>query len=236
LAAAVLGGVSGLQTALSGFTPGLEFTTALEKSVEYDCDIVLADQEVEETLRQVGSLPQASFQMLMQAHKQNPLEELEVHAQTLQLAVFGDGSTNPPQVQLGQVLTRNEAAIQDLIRLTIPPILLFSVLVQILMANNLVVDAIPPDTSFTEMIPHWCASLGIMTLSYVGFVLPSVRVILTERDAILTKGIQAACQRAGSGGRVVAVLGLLHVNGIAKRMMMEAGAATTNENEQETAL
>lgn len=57
LAAAVLGGFSGIQTALSGFTPGLEFTTALQRSERFKCDIVLADQDVDETLLRVGSLP-----------------------------------------------------------------------------------------------------------------------------------------------------------------------------------
>ena len=58
-------------------------------------------------------------------------------------------------------------------------------------------------------------------------LLPAARVILAERDDILTNGIQAACRLAAAKhekdgkrrGRVVAVLGLLHVNGVAKRML-----------------
>jgi len=82
--AAVLGGVSRIQTALSGFDPGLEFITAIEYVMEQNrtgsggvrpdtsnntrsgkrsCDLVLADQSVDETLRRVGSLPSESWKM-----------------------------------------------------------------------------------------------------------------------------------------------------------------------------
>jgi hypothetical protein len=46
--------------------------------------------------------------------------------------------------------------------------------------------------------------------------------LFVKSDEILTKGIQAACEKAGEGGRVVAVLGLLHVNSIAKKMIEAA--------------
>ena len=67
VAAAVLAGFSGLQTAISGFTPGLEFTTAVDCSIENDCDIILADQVVDETLRRIGTLPQISWEMNVQS-------------------------------------------------------------------------------------------------------------------------------------------------------------------------
>ena len=60
-AAAVLGGASGLQTALSGFEAGLEFTTALNLAKKNGCNVVLADQAVDETLARVGSLPSTVF-------------------------------------------------------------------------------------------------------------------------------------------------------------------------------
>ena len=40
-------------------------------------------------------------------------------------------------------------------------------------------------------------------------------------DDILADGIRAACQNAGPDGRVVAVLGLLCVNGIAHRLLCD---------------
>ncbi len=63
LAFAVLGGVSGLQTSLSGLVPGLEFTTALQAATAVNADIALADQVVEETLNNIGNLPATSFNM-----------------------------------------------------------------------------------------------------------------------------------------------------------------------------
>ncbi len=88
----------------------------------------------------------------------------------------------------------------------------------------------------------------ILAIGYISLALPAVRVILTERDDQLTESIVAACKIAstkqsrdvvegieeeevnedgikrakqGRAKRVVAVLGLLHVNGIAKKLIEE---------------
>jgi pheromone shutdown protein TraB len=225
LAAAVLGGFSGIQTALSGFTPGLEFTTALQRSERFKCDIVLADQDVDETLLRVGSLP---FIALENALSNDRMKRWSLYQDTLVRAVAGKyDEKDIPQLQLPMVLLRSPAAIQDLVRLTIPPTLFFWVMIYG-MAAVAGVDVFQPTmdvytetATLTEKVPHWLASGGILFLGYLGLTLPAVGVILTERDEILTTGIQAACQRAGKGGRVVAVLGLLHVNGVAKRMLSQ---------------
>jgi hypothetical protein len=82
----------------------------------------------------------------------------------------------------------------------------------------------------------------VVTL-YVGLVVPVVRVVLRERDDCLSRGILAACQVAASsstpygdesncndgsnvddkpsGRRVTAILGLLHVNGVAQRLLRD---------------
>ena len=285
LAAAVLGGVSGLQTALSGFTPGLEFTTALKCSSVQEkgaCDIVLADRDVDETLRRLGSLPQITADMLLR----EPVKSISRYSRVLRQALFGDDELLPDhQVQLSKVLTRNLGAIQDLARLTVPPLLLIQLVASLLthflyamqdgeivdtmssmtalgMSASQVVDSsmqlVPSTTIDTlsdvlaDTVPHVIASSAIMFLSYVLIVLPTVRVILDERDDILGDGIMAACRLAASKqqqqdslleggddscsrpGRVVAVLGLLHVNGVAQRLLSssvdlsesEAGAIT----------
>jgi pheromone shutdown protein TraB len=218
LAAAVLAGFSGFQSAISGFVPGLEFKTAIEQSIMYECDIVLVDQVVDETLRQIGSLPRISWHMNVPSNITNTLAEWKLHSTSLRRAIIGD--ENLPRVQLGEFLFRNSASIQDLIRLTIPPISMSLLLAQmtssIAMANELVVVQ---DYSAPELIFHWFASAGVIFSSFVGLTLPAVKVIITERDVVLTNGIQAACKQAGDGGRVVAVLGFLHVNGVAKRMI-----------------
>jgi len=55
IAAALLGGFSNMQTALSGFEPGLEFIQAIQYTKANDgCNLVLADQDVGETLKRLG--------------------------------------------------------------------------------------------------------------------------------------------------------------------------------------
>ena len=52
-------------------------------------------------------------------------------------------------------------------------------------------------------------------------------MIVSERDELLANGIEAACKEAvkksrdnsNSPGRVVAVLGMLHMNGVAARLL-----------------
>jgi hypothetical protein len=85
------------------------------------------------------------------------------------------------------------------------------------------------------------SAVGAALACHLGLVLPAARVVLWERDACLARGIRAACRRAamaaasrgpradpppagaggGRRGRVVAVLGFLHVNGVAERLASE---------------
>ena len=233
IAAAVLGGFSGMQTALSGFSPGLEFKTALECAQDTNAKIVLADREVGETLKQIGRIPRISFDLLFK--QPNFPKEYQVHAATLQRAVFGPegGNASYSPVQLGQALVRSADALKDLVRLTVPPTLLYACFLQLVLAisttsgdGTLLEDSplaaavatVPTSSTIEEMVLHYSASFAILMFGYLGLALPSVQVILTERDACLAEGIQDACQRAGNNGRVVAVLGMLHLNGVADRM------------------
>ena len=75
-------------------------------------------------------------------------------------------------------------------------------------------------------------SVVLIGVGYISLALPAVRVILSERDNQLVEAIEAACevaaekQRGKRGSeetdhraRVVVVLGLLHVNGVAKKLV-----------------
>jgi hypothetical protein len=242
VAAAVLGGASGLQTALSGFEPGLEFTTALEQASLHKSNVVLADQTVDETLRKIGTLPSISLKMLTTSF---PWKE----SQALKDAIVGDALYEPYQVNMGKVLTRNDAVRQDLIKLTLPPLLLAQFVATFLQTvlNHYFVDPIEIDaqqvdywsimtdmsSSMTTPMELWnsmginvvvdiCSNVLVLGLGYVALALPATRIILCERDDQLADGIRAACRASSSpnaGGRVVAVLGLLHVNGVAKRLL-----------------
>ena len=85
--------------------------------------------------------------------------------------------------------------------------------------------------------------VSVLAVGYITAVLPAFRIILSERDDVLAEGVRSACrlakasyssaqraQRDGDGDgdgddpqrppRVVAVLGLLHVNGVARRLIL----------------
>lgn len=247
VAAAVLGGASGLQTALGGFEAGLEFSTALAISEQQETDVVLADQAVDETLKRVGNLPSTSLSMLFQEEGLIPIKE----AEALSTAVFGDESLQPYQVNMPQVLTRNSQVVQELLKLTLPPMSL--ALLAGTTADKLVNAVFSPAVSTTTQIPWWhvlqdvsmtplevwnsgvgmdiLSSVLVLLLGYVALALPATRVILCERDDQLTAGIRAACRSASKkkNGRVVAILGLLHVNGVAKRLLQEQQDGSMND-------
>ncbi|CAB9497135.1 expressed unknown protein [Seminavis robusta] len=95
--------------------------------------------------------------------------------------------------------------------------------------------AIDPLAYALDALPHVAILTFMLTFSYSFLAVPVTKVILAERDDQLTRGIQAACRLAkkdsnassqqqspdndSSPGRVVAVLGLLHLNGVAQRLL-----------------
>ena len=318
LAAAILGGAAGVQTALSGFEPGLEFVTAIDyvastipepktdsnlgnRSPDLpismtSCDVVLADQTVDETLRRVGTLPSVSIGMVKEFVDSGLDWEKTygVESNRLSNAIWGDiewmmkmqeirdcdGERQDGvkvstylQVDMGRVLIRSREVIMDLVRLTLPPLLLIEAITTCL---NTIFDSVVSITSgapllqgnndvpneFDAFLSSWTVlfdmtssltgsdwmaitqdfifevaiSAIILFVGYVLIALPASRLILFERDEQLATGIRAACQIASekqknihpvrkdqvvAGGRVVAVLGLLHVNGVARFLLGE---------------
>lgn len=264
-AAALLGGVSGVQTSLSGLVPGLEFTTAFVAAAEMNADIVLADQVVDETLNKIGNLPATSLGMwrdLLQTR--NWHDTFGQEAAALQTAVLGNDEFRPQQVSLPAFLTRSQAALQEMVRSTLPSFLLLQTFVasantaaERLVLNPVVAAAsafatdsasatasLPPAQDLVlqqaDMLTSAAsatansASLGlavfnvaILVMTYLSVALPGARVVIRERDERLTAGIQQACRLAvqekgttnSTPPKVVAVLGLLHVNGVAQRIL-----------------
>ena len=276
IAAAILGGVSGLQTSMTGFQPGLEFQRAIQVATNDidNCQIFLADQAVETTLQRMGSLPQIAATLLFQKDDRKLLL-LQEDTQTLTRAIFGDSTLlkQGQQLSLASVLTRSRPALQDLARLTIPPVLALQSLLLLLTTSSVLVEptvaADPTSTTvltlsdaietlplsfeessvWTMMIMEPLMSAVVLVAGYLAVALPAVRVILTERDEQLARGIRAACRRtAGTTTttatttheqelpppKVVAVLGFLHVNGVAKRLLEENDPR--NEERSEPAL
>jgi hypothetical protein len=264
LAFAILGGVSAVQTSLSGLVPGLEFTVALQAAKQVNADIVLADQVVEDTLHNIGNLPTTSILMwreLLQTGG-NWHDTFGKEAAALQTAIVGNATCQPHQLTLPAFLTRSRASLEEGVRSTVPPFLLLQCLIQSanMAAEQLVVVhpatatavvALPAVTVTTvtdlatpESLAMNVFNLAILAIGYISVALPAARVVLRERDDQLTAGIQQACRLAVQGkgkrgnnnnnnnnnddsnnnnsappGKVVAVLGLLHVNGVAQRIL-----------------
>jgi hypothetical protein len=222
LAAALLSGFTGLQSGMSGFTPGLEFVTALHhcdthpnesSSSMAGTDVILADQDVDETLRKLGDLPFSASEVFVwerledgQRQRRNFLsirDECCLHVVTLQRAIFGSDDTDIPQVHLPSALLRNKSAITDLCRLVLPSTLLIAIVSQTIavamgtndwngvsayaVASASTTNAI--DMQLLAWIGHSMASLLILGAGTLASI-PVVKIILTERDDILTGGLQ----------------------------------------------
>jgi hypothetical protein len=120
LAFAVLGGVSGVQTSLSGLVPGLEFTTALQAANEVNADIVLADQVVEDTLNNIGNLPATSIRMWRDLFQTGSWQEtFGKEAAALQTAIAGNADFQPHQLTLPGFLTRSKISLEEGLRSTV---------------------------------------------------------------------------------------------------------------------
>ena len=251
--AAVLGAASGLQTEISNLQPGLEFKTAAVIAETEHMHIVLADQDVDTTLVRMGQLPDVSVTLwrdfLFTASTYD--DTFGVEAVALRTALLGDSSLQDYQVTLPSFLTRSNAAIKDLLRLTLTPIIALQALNIVLtesMASLLTLnpafaaatDASPvAETGAADpvaAIAVTVANAALLVLAYLSVALPATRVVIRERDDVLTAGIRAACQQlAPPGGRVVAVLGLLHVNGVAQRLLRVPDAITDDDKNNTSA-
>lgn len=231
----LLGTMSLLQTNLSGFRTGLEFVVAMDIAKQNSCEVILADRDIDTTMERIGKLPSVSLDIL----KKNQIGQETRH---LKCAVFGDSSLpSGAQVNMPQVMVRSKQAIADLARLTLPPILLVSLLtVGASLAFHLPLFAeqetlqqlvtgfsvMTSDEKIEAGMKVFFNSLGDIVPLIVGypfFALPAAKVIVSERDVCLAEGIQKACEKVSmekeGQSRVVAVLGLLHVNGVAKKLI-----------------
>ena len=154
------------------------------------------------------------------------------------------------QVKMGKVLIRDTSAIKDLILLTVPPLFAISTVFLTLNALldqalslglnelgfefNYQVDSntIASPSLFMlleDFMLQLITSAAILSVGFTFLALPVIKVIIHERDDQLARGISRACQEvvkkrknveSDERGRVVAVLGLLHVNGVAERLIL----------------
>jgi pheromone shutdown protein TraB len=265
-AALLIGGVSLLQAALSGFTPGLEFITAIEEVEKLNpqgCDIILADRDVTETLSRFAQLPSVSFRYFRDIIVDRKTEKVKDESKSLMRAIFGDTSI-PHQIKLGTAMTNSQEMRNDVFKLTVPPAIIMTVAANTIgsftsspmqaFADSSVsgADFLSDKSSFSllqssylinDFIIDFGVSSVILIIFYLFVALPSTQVIISERDEFLANGIEAACRVASeskddnendlafsypSSHKVVAVLGMLHLNGVAARLLTDSLEAKTS--------
>jgi hypothetical protein len=237
----VLGITGLLQSNISGTKAGLEFAVALDIAEENGCTICLGDRGIDQTMERIGNIPSVALEMI----KNNTVLQ---YTYLLKTAVVGDELlSNDTQISLPKVLVRNKGAVTDLGRLVLSPILIAtcfalsvgSALNLPLYAQqdslDLLLDTVTL-TTFDERLPivlkiisTFLAKFVVFAAGYTVLALPFSKVIIHERDVYLAEEIRKACGSIldSSGGlresRIVAVLGLLHVNGVAKQLL-DSGA------------
>ena len=215
--------------------------------------IVLVDQEVDNTLEGLGKLPSLALEMwkdvLFRGQSWKDTFGVEADALAQAIGLGHNNHMNDKKIEAVTLLgfvSRSSDAIWDLCRLLLPPMLGLQACVlatnfvfqQDLNSQNELMDSVAwaamdqqlATTSSVEQTFGHLSSIFVLALGYVSVVLPAVRVVLRERDDVMTRGIQSACRLATQGVaandtsdhcRVVAVVGLLHVNGIAERLMQQ---------------
>lgn len=201
---AVLAVISGIaQQSAWGIESGLEFRTAMNIAKDRQIDLILADQPFDDTLRRLGKLPNVAFDLLLEGG-------YWMEAQSLQRAVFGASAGD---VNLPSFLTRSVAASVDFSKWLMLPASLLLALQLLISDFGMAVEAPPDMDSFSDSMLLFNAVA--ISLAYMGLTLPATRVIFSERDDYMASGIRTACV---GRKRIVAVLGFLHVNGVASRL------------------
>ena len=103
---------------------------------------------------------------------------------------------------------------------------------------NVHISIVSIENIWAYFMGEFVSSAAVLLIGYVFLALPLVRVIIHERDDQLARGVAAACQQVRTNTehknkkgqeefdtidkRVVAVLGLLHVNGVTERLLKDA--------------
>jgi len=221
-----------LLQSLSRFDPGVEFKTAVTAAESSKAEIVLGDQDVYETLDSLGKgFRPPTRKVLLQEPNYLIATAIE-DFKLLLMSVFGPTDvTYPQKLNVPLVICQNRRLLVDLIFLLAPALILVFGLtdgVSLLMNPDLLsAGALPSsieaatsvpaaaDSARTDLLDAICED--IITVGALVFTSRFFRLVIAERDAYLASSIKDACQRH-PGKPVVAVLGLLHCNGVAENL------------------
>jgi len=175
------------------------------------------------------------------------LDPIQTEFSNFKTALWGDDnlwkSGSSTQIDVGKVLFRDTRVIGDLLRLTLPSLIitsvsfhfgfvaidmLFSPQSAISSTTTLLTTAdsfVPaPSSEIFDIITNTMALWG----TFIFLALPLSKVILTERDSYLAQGVKNAIEIVSNKktvplkenvSTIVVVLGLLHVNGVTKLLL-----------------
>jgi len=236
IATFIIGGVSLVQSIVSGFSPGLEFRTAIDHIKRSNGDIILADRDVTETLKRVGHIPKVSVDILRRSFR-GDISLLVSESQSLSNALGGSNDERfcDHQINMVKALTNTRDMQLDLARSMLSPALTISTFSSALVVFKppLVQAVDASEVSVSQMLTSGCTdlimSVIVLILFYIFLAIPTSRVIISERDQHLANGIRTACHALvdesvkvsceQNNQHIVAVLGMLHVNGVARHLL-----------------
>ena len=171
-----------------------------------------------------------------------------IDASVISNAISGDKDLKQmgfKQLDMGKVLFRNKDVMIDMIRLILPSVILvqfIAVALNVYLAaihgsntsiGDILIDMVSfSDIDWSKMFVFLYASgsafAQVIFLAYMAVALPASRIIISERDEYLAKAIDEACRSVSEKDhdndddmkekKVVAILGLIHVNGVAKKL------------------
>lgn len=232
----VLSGTYAMQKMLD-FDPGLEFKTAMRMSSTHNFDLVMGDRDINETLDRMASkkkksrsgavdlLNNGDFAEVL-ARSKRAGQSLAEDASSIGIAVWGDKGENmewPAQINMFTSVFGRREVLADLAGLLGPVSLVMCALsaaaeqilgrtFEMASAAGGTADAVAMDAFMSTFVNT--ANVAILVATSA-LLLRFSRLVIIERDVYLARALSETCQ-LHPGKPIIAVVGLLHTNGISK--------------------
>lgn len=202
---------------LVGIDPGTEFKTAIAMADAADCDITCGDVPATETIRNLYSTFTTPFRSLMCANE-------TIGALVQRVVYLPAGGVNILKVLI------QRARAQEFARLALPLFTIGTAFTAATSTGSLRLEeglAIFATIALRAELAEVLSVAGpLLEMVFVSYIIVSslhfIKVLITDRDAVICNAILETAQRVRSGGQsktaVCAVVGLMHVNGILRYM------------------
>ena len=199
-----------------GYQVGIEFLAAFDEARNLECDIILGDQDQRTTLRKLVRLSPKFGARTAQMPSNSPRRNAAV---VLKSAVLGDGTSKRLCLPAFAVSPHRgqrawQAAGFTFLVATITICVAWSV-------KTVEFDATLGPRLGQLMVGTTTEHSAVSVLSALAgtsVIARMINSVLADRDLVLARAIEKAAMSAPRGGCVVAVLGVLHVNGVANEL------------------